>query len=1010
MKYRWRSTVALGALGLAGVIGAESPSVGRVTRGFDLDPRLESEVWCAEPQVVDPVGLAFAADGVAYVAECRDYPYGAGASGRPGSTVRRLADTDGDGLPDRSTVFASDLSYATSVLPWRDGVLALAPPEIVFLQDTDGDGRADRRTVVLRGLGLGVSDSLANSLRYHLDGRVHVANGGNGGRLTSPLREGLSVVLGDHDFAFDPDTGEVELTARTGGGFGLVFDAWGRGFTTYNIDHIQHRFLPLAHARRNPGFPAVAITGSISDHGDMAQIFPISEPETRPNHPEQAGHFSAAGGMGLCESPIFPRDLQGSVFVCDVVGHLVHRDVIRPDGPVFRASRAFEDSDREFLASRDPSFRPVGLETGPDGALYLLDMQREVIEHPDYIPQKVRASLDLRAGQDRGRIHRITPRGGAPRRFPRLSAMTPAQWVRHLGDPNPWVRGTAQRLLHERQARETAPALRRLATSKVRPEGRLHALATLRVLGVLQPADLKTALADPHPGVRENALRWSEPWLASEARLQARVLELSRDALPRIRFQAAQSLAAVGTPDSVDALAALYWRDASSPWTRRAVLGSLRPGEAGQVLRRLAEPLPQGAKAFDASLAAALQDLAESVAVQATSAPGDFAVSLELLEALQGVPALRGALLEGLESGLARSGKVPPIAPAALRAVTALAARPEAPEWIPALRLMRRLQAPSDPGVNQALAESFQMATNAALPVAVRLPRLRAMELAEAPAPWLEGLSRLLGAPHEEAEIQTAAFDVLERLQPPRLGRWLVDRWPGLPPALRGRAGRLLAERRALHGDLLEAVESGAIRVGELNLDLEQRRRLLRGGSVEIRARAARFWSDEEYSNRSKLVDEWLAKLPAGGDAYRGRKVFESSCAHCHRMGEVGMRVGPELAGSAHRSVEDLLSNILDPNMAMNPAFVAYQAETVDDETITGLLEAQRGDSVTLRQAGEQRVVLPRMRIRSLRSTGLSLMPEGLEAGRSPQELRDLIAFIRGEAAVRPVDSAAGAR
>jgi putative membrane-bound dehydrogenase-like protein len=1010
MKYRWRSTVALGALGLAGVIGAQSPSVAPVTRGFDLDPRLESEVWCAEPQVVDPVGLAFAADGVAYVAECRDYPYGAGASGRPGSTVRRLADTDGDGLPDRSTVFASDLSYATSVLPWRDGVLALAPPEIVFLQDTDGDGRADRRTVVLRGLGLGVSDSLANSLRYHLDGRVHVANGGNGGRLTSPLREGLSVALGDHDFAFDPDTGEVELTARTGGGFGLVFDAWGRGFTTYNIDHIQHRFLPLAHARRNPGFPAVAITGSISDHGDMAQIFPISEPETRPNHPEQAGHFSAAGGMGLCESPIFPRDLQGSVFVCDVVGHLVHRDVIRPDGPVFRASRAFEDSDREFLASRDPSFRPVGLETGPDGALYLLDMQREVIEHPDYIPQKVRASLDLRAGQDRGRIHRITPRGGAPRRFPRLSAMTPAQWVRHLGDPNPWVRGTAQRLLHERQARETAPALRRLATSKVRPEGRLHALATLRVLGVLQPADLMTALADPHPGVRENALRWSEPWLASEARLQARVLELSRDALPRIRFQAAQSLAVVGTPDSVDALAALYWRDASSPWTRRAVLGSLRPGEAGLVLRRLAGPSPQVGTVVDASLAAALQDLAESVAVQATSAPGDFAVSLELLEALQGVPALRGALLEGLESGLARSGKVPPIAPAALRAVTVLAARPAAPEWISALRLMRRLQAPSDPGVNQALAESFQMATNAALPVAVRLPRLRAMELAEAPATWLEGLSRLLGAPHEEAEIQTAAFDVLERLQPPRLGRWLVDRWPGLPPALRGRAGRLLAERRALHGDLLEAVESGAIRVGELNLDLEQRRRLLRGGSVEIRARAARFWSDEEYSNRSKLVDEWLAKLPAGGDAYRGRKVFESSCAHCHRMGEVGMRVGPELAGSAHRSVEDLLSNILDPNMAMNPAFVAYQAETVDDETITGLLEAQRGDSVTLRQAGEQRVVLPRTRIRSLRSTGLSLMPEGLEAGRSPQELRDLIAFIRGEAAVRPVDSAGGAR
>jgi putative heme-binding domain-containing protein len=127
-------------------------------------------------------------------------------------------------------------------------------------------------------------------------------------------------------------------------------------------------------------------------------------------------------------------------------------------------------------------------------------------------------------------------------------------------------------------------------------------------------------------------------------------------------------------------------------------------------------------------------------------------------------------------------------------------------------------------------------------------------------------------------------------------------------------------------------------------------------------------------------------------------------------VGDLGMRVGPELAGSAHRSVEDLLSNILDPNMAMNPAFVAYQVETVDDETVTGLLETQRGESVTLRQAGEQTVVLPRSRIRSLRSTGLSLMPEGLESGRTPQELRDLIAFIRGEKPARPSASAEGVR
>ena len=226
-------------------------------------------------------------------------------------------------------------------------------------------------------------------------------------------------------------------------------------------------------------------------------------------------------------------------------------------------------------------------------------------------------------------------------------------------------------------------------------------------------------------------------------------------------------------------------------------------------------------------------------------------------------------------------------------------------------------------------------------------------------------------------------------------------RWPELPPSLRARVGRLLADRRALHEALLGAVEAGVIRVGELNLDLEQRRRLLRAGPPETRARAARFWSDEEYSHRSTVVEAWLARLPMAGDAVRGRAVFEASCSGCHRVGNLGVPVGPDLEGAAHRSVEDLLSNILDPNMAMNPAFVAYQAETLDDETVMGLLETQRGDSVTLKQAGERRVVLPRARIRSLRSTGLSLMPEGLEAGRTPQELRDLIAFIRGET-VRP--------
>src|SRR5690606_11945688 len=125
--------------------------------------------------------------------------------------------------------------------------------------------------------------------------------------------------------------------------------------------------------------------------------------------------------------------------------------------------------------------------------------------------------------------------------------------------------------------------------------------------------------------------------------------------------------------------------------------------------------------------------------------------------------------------------------------------------------------------------------------------------------------------------------------------------------------------RAAFHRPLLSAMEEGRLQLGELNLDLEHRRQLLRHAAPDIRARAAKFVSDEEYSNRKAIVDEWLARLPENGDPARGRPLFERICAQCHRAGDLGHAVGPDLTGVAHRSVEDLLSNILDPNMAMNP-------------------------------------------------------------------------------------------
>src|SRR6266404_7827716 len=389
----WVAALAFLALSVAKMCAADTHPIANSTN-CQVHPSLEISLFAAEPDVVDPVALTFDAAGRMYVVEMRDYPYGFGPGRKPGGTIRLLEDTNHDGKVDRSTVFAENLSFPTSICAWNGGVLVASPPELIFLKDTDGDGRADVREVMFKGFTLGVTDGNFNGLRWGLDNRVHGLNGGNSGKVESPRKPGQVTELGEMDFSFDPGTGDFATTFHSSGGFGLVFDDWGHNFVTYNINHIQHRFIPDRYLRRFPGFPPVEVTTSISDHEDMARIYPISVAETRPNHPEQSGHFSSAGGMGYVGWNGFGSELYGSLFVCDVVGNLVHRDVVREDGSGFVASRAAGEQHSEFFASRDNSFRPVAMEPGPDGALYLIDMQRDVIEHPDYIPENVRAKLD----------------------------------------------------------------------------------------------------------------------------------------------------------------------------------------------------------------------------------------------------------------------------------------------------------------------------------------------------------------------------------------------------------------------------------------------------------------------------------------------------------------------------------------------------------------------------------------------------------------------------------------
>lgn len=971
-----------------------------------LHPDLEISLFAREPDVVDPVGLTFDEFGRAFVVEMRDYPYGIGPDRKPGGTVRLLEDTDGDGRADRSTVFAENLSFPTSITAWNGGVLVTAPPDIVFLKDTDGDGRADVRQVVVAGFRMAATDSNVSGLRYGPDGWIHGVNGGNGGSLQRPQRPGEPLRLGDRDFRFRPDTGDLEVTTHTGGGFGLVFDAWGHSFTPHNVNHLQQRVADVAAVSRRPGLPAFETTHSISDHGEMARIYPISAAQTRPNHPEQAGYFSSSGAMGWIGHRGWPGDLPGSLLVADVVGNLVHRDVLAPNGPILRASRAPGEQTREFFASRDPAFRPTGFELGPDGALYLLDMQRDVIEHPDYIPKKLLAKLDVRAGEDRGRIYRLAPKGWTrTRELP--GPATPAQQVAMLRSPNSWTRQTARRVLIAAARRETIPALTALASAETdapAEETRIAALQTLDGLGALDDAVLRASRARLQAsGAIEAWLRLAERRWRDTPALTEVVRTHLQHAEPAVRFRAAIAAGSTPAPGLTAALTEFLARDGTNAWMRRAGLSSLPPGGENTALDTLLAAAKSADPARQAPLTV-LHDLAElagaqPLPAQAADAANTWSAWSRWLSDAAGNEPVTLAILGGLERGRSRldtPARVPADSPLATELRRLL--DPNRPRLLNAAwRLARRLGMPESPAQQTALREAARTARDSTANLEHRLAALQLLDLGEAAASVPIFLELLDG--RFPVELRREAFNQLRDHRETTVGEGLIRAWPTLPPAFRPDVVNLLVYRHAFHPALLASLDSGALTVGELNLDLEHRRELLWKASPEIRARAARHVSDGEYSNRGAVVDQWLAKLPPQGEAARGRPVFERLCAPCHRVQNVGLRVGPELTGMSHRSVEDLLSNILDPNMAMNPAFVAYTAELTDGEQELGLLAAETTDAVTLLQAQEHAVVIPRARIKSLRASGRSLMPEGLEAGLTPAELRDVIAFLQEPAA-----------
>jgi putative membrane-bound dehydrogenase-like protein len=935
-------------------------------RSIRMRPGFEVELVAAEPLVQSPIAFAWGPDGKLWVVEMGDYPLGLDGKGKPGGRIKVLEDTKGTGKYDKATVFLDNLEFPTGVLPWGKGVLVTCAPEILYAEDTDGDGKADVRRPLYVGFTRGNPQHRVNTLAWGLDNWIYGANGDSGGGIKS-LKTGTVVNIRGRDWRIKPNEGLIEAaTGQTQ--FGRCRDDWGNWFGCNNSNPMYHFVLADHYLRRNPHVAAPDPRVNVSVTPGAAPVYPVSRTLPRFNDLWAANHFTSACSAIVYRDDLFGPKFANNTFVSEPVHNLVHREIMTASSNTFSSRRADDEERSEFLASSDNWFRPTTIQTGPDGALWIADMYRQVIEHPEWIPRDWQKRLDLRAGHDKGRIYRVYPVDQRPRPVPRLDRLDTAGLVAALDSPNGWQRDTAQQMLIQKKDLSAVPFLEALVKQNGRALYRLHALCTLDGLGQLKPDVIKHALADKDAGVRRHAIRLCETRFADSPDLGQALLKLIQDNDPQVQLQLACTLGEWDDPRAGDALAEVILANVTDRFLVSAALSSVTKKNIDPLLLDL---LGGGKKDLPAELTEKLLGLATALGNAQTMtklltrigtpqngqyASWQFAALAGLLDTLQDRNSSLAKLMEQSDEELRRSiTRLGGLFSAARAAVTRREASTE--QVLQAVRLLGR-------GFDQEEKDAGLLAT--------------------------------LLTPQTPEPLQNAAVACLARLKINQVPEHLLSGWKSYGPNLRSRVLHALYLRDDRLAVVLDALDRKQIL--PLEIDASRRQRLLEHKTESIRERAARLFAGSVDPDRRKVVEAHQSVLQMKGDAKRGMEVFRKTCASCHQFGGIGHVVGPDLASLGDKSPESLLIAILDPNRAVEARYINYMAITKNGLTLTGVLATETGNSIALvGPEGKQQVVL-RADLEELVSTNKSVMPEGLEKDLTDQNLADVIAHIRAGA------------
>lgn len=946
---------------------------------FQLEPGLRIELIAAEPLVIDPSAITFDEDGVMYVAENRGYPDPVeGGTPTHLGRIARLEDKDGDGRMDHRTEFVKGLTYPNGIMPWGGGVFVTCAPDIFYFKDTDGDGVADIKKVVLTGFN---ADKTAQIRTSHptlgLDGWIYVTSGLNGGEVTSPEHpERPPVIFAASDGRFHPETFEFETTGGRSQ-FGLAFDPYGRRFGSSNRHPMQQIVMEPKYLKRNPHLLFNETVQNVAKAEAEATVFPISNTVTSadfiPNliGRSHKGTFTSACGLVVFNGSALSPAHRGNVFICEPAQNLVQRQIVKEEGVSFRSELPYEN--REFLSSTDSWFNPVFLTHGPQGALYLADMYRKVIDHPSYVPEEARGGLDFESGKNQGRVYRIVNKNFKQVKDQQVRIFNSQagldKTVDALESPEEWDRATVFRLLLERKDLRAAPLLKVVAEEANLPESRTRALWLLRDLGAIEVSTIEKAFGDEEAGLREQAIMIIDDMVVDHPELLSVLISGSKDNSERVRFSSALVLGSLDDPQVVPALAQVAAQDGSDRWVRAAVLSGI-----GNRLPEFLKAFRSRSQADPIAFTAMMQDLGQLFGNGATIEEGQTLLK-DMVQA-EGEFNWRMSTALGLVEGISGRNEIKP-----------------SREGLLFVMIGENSPKSDREALENFLSEVSSRAIdgNESTPSRIVATSLLGYSNFERTGKVLQELLDAKNPP----EIQLEAVSALARLGDSRGGALLTAEktWSSYTPRIKSAVIAALVAKPAFINSMFSAIEEGVIAPAEISSMARQR--LINDKDPKISEQASILFNDLEGGGRMQVYEEYKKILSLSSDATLGKSVFRKTCSACHTYSGEGGKVGPDLTGVNNQPAEALLLHTLVPNYEVLPAYQAISVETTDGRSLSGWILSETDNSLTLRTAfGTEEPVL-RSNIITINNSGLSLMPDGLEQTMNREDLANLIAFLK---------------